>query len=159
MNERSEPGLPGLSVDRRCRDADLPGDGTIERIAAVALAGIEAPILGVSIVDEAEGRALNRRWRGRDHATNVLSFPASLPGGTGLDVLGDVVICAPVVEREAAGQGKPLDEHFAHLLIHGILHLRGRDHMSTDQAQAMEAEEIGMLARLGIGNPYVIDED
>lgn len=159
MTATSEGAGYGLSVARHYRDASLPDDEALERIAAIGLAGLEAPALTVCIVDEEEGLALNRRWRGRDHATNVLSFPARLPPDAGLNLLGDIVICAPVVEREASAQGKSVGDHFAHLLIHGILHLRGHDHISECQAQAMEAEEIGMLARLGIGNPYVIDED
>lgn len=159
MTATSEGAGSGLSVVRHCRNASLPDDEALERLAAVGLAGLEAPMLTVCIVDEEEGLALNRRWRGRDYATNVLSFPATLPPDAGLNLLGDIVVCAPVVEREARAQGKSVGDHFAHLLIHGILHLRGYDHMSESQAEAMEAREIEMLARLGIGNPYVINEN
>lgn len=149
----------GLSIQRECDDGSLPDDEDTRRFAAVALCDLEDPQLNLRIVGETEGRELNRRWRERDYATNVLSFPADLPPGTGICLLGDVVICAPVVEREAAEQGKSPAAHFAHLLIHGILHLRGFDHMSAEQAEIMEAREVGLLAELGIGNPYEIDED
>ena len=108
------------------------------------------------IVDEAEGRALNARWRGRDYATNVLSFPAELPPGVALPLLGDLVVCAPVVAREAAEQGKPEADHWAHLVIHGTLHLLGFDHESESDAVVMEGLERELLAGLGIGDPYAI---
>ena len=108
------------------------------------------------IVDEAEGRALNERWRGRDHATNVLSFPAELPPGVALPLLGDLVVCAPVVAREAAEQGKAEADHWAHLVIHGTLHLLGFDHETEAEATVMEDLERALLAGLGIGDPYAI---
>lgn len=153
------PVAAGLSIQRECDSDGLPDDEDIRRFAAGALADLEAPVLNLRIVGEAEGRDLNRRWRGRDFATNVLSFPARLPEGAGINLLGDVVVCAPVVEREAVDQGKTLQAHFAHLLIHGILHLRGFDHMSAEQAEAMESREIRLLADLGISNPYVTHDN
>lgn len=146
-----------LSIQRECEWAGLPDDPGIERIAAVALADLSGPVLNIRIVDEAEGREINRRWRSSDYATNVLSFPADLPEGTGMNLLGDIVICAPVLAREAAEQGKDLKAHFAHLLVHGILHLNGFDHMSAQEAAVMESREIGLLTDLGFGNPYVIE--
>jgi probable rRNA maturation factor len=101
----------------------------------------------VRIVGAREGRALNRKYRGRDRATNVLSFPYG--GGR-----GDVVLCHPVVAREARAQGKPLAAHYAHLVVHGMLHLRGHDHMKARDAERMEREEIRILRRLGFENPY-----
>ncbi|WP_376690460.1 rRNA maturation RNase YbeY [Wenzhouxiangella sp. EGI_FJ10409] len=158
MNAAIEPAEPGLSIQRESESESLPDDEDIRRLAAPALADLDNPVLNLRIVDEPEGRALNRRWRERDYATNVLSFPADLPAGTGFELLGDIVICAPVVLREAAEQGKPVRNHFAHLLIHGILHLRGHDHILDEQAELMESREIRLLADLGIGNPYLTYE-
>ncbi len=98
-------------------------------------------------------RELNRRYRGKDYATNVLSFPAELPRGVALPLLGDLVICAPVVTREAGEQGKPLRHHYAHLTIHGVLHLLGYDHQAERDAQRMEALETRILHWLVIPDP------
>ncbi|UXI69487.1 rRNA maturation RNase YbeY [Tahibacter amnicola] len=110
--------------------------------------------LTIRIVDTPEGRELNRTYRQRDYATNVLSFPADLPPGLRLPLLGDLVICAPVVAREAREQGKALRDHYAHMTIHGTLHLLGYDHMADDEAEAMETLERRALAGLGISDPY-----
>ena len=107
----------------------------------------------ICIVDEAQSRELNRSYRGKDKATNVLAFA----GGSELldyDCLGDLVICAPVVQAEAREQGKSLDAHWAHLVVHGMLHLQGYDHQTEDQAAAMEALEVEILDTLGYTNPY-----
>lgn len=115
--------------------------------------------LTIRLVDEAEGRELNHTWRQKDYATNVLSFPADVPEGL-LDIplLGDLVICVPVVEREAAEQGKSLDAHWAHLVIHGCLHLLGYDHIDDAEAEEMESLEQQLLAELGHPDPYADDE-
>jgi probable rRNA maturation factor len=107
----------------------------------------------VRVVDEAESRALNERYRHRNSPTNVLSFPAEmdLPSGR---VWGDIVICAPVVQEEAADQGKPAEAHFAHMIVHGVLHLLGYDHESGTDAEKMESLETQILGRLGFGDPY-----
>jgi len=127
--------------------------------AVISATGGPAPAeLSVRIVDEAEGRALNSAWRGRDKATNVLSFGtaaalASLPAGMPR-CLGDIVLCGPIVEREAEEQGKPVADHWAHLLVHGTLHLLGYDHEREEDARDMEALETGILASRGLGDPY-----
>ena len=112
----------------------------------------------VRIVGEEEGRELNRSYRHKDYATNVLSFPAELPEGLPKGVkfplLGDLVICAPVVAREADAQGKPRNAHYAHLTIHGCLHLLGMDHLDPREAEAMEQLERDILAGLGVPDPY-----
>ncbi|WP_434605910.1 rRNA maturation RNase YbeY [Pseudomonas sp. R1-7] len=115
--------------------------------------------LTIRLVDEAEGRELNHTWRQKDYATNVLSFPADVPDEL-LDIplLGDLVICVPVVEREAAEQDKTPEAHWAHLVIHGCLHLLGYDHMEDDEAEEMEALERTLLAELGHPDPYAGDE-
>jgi len=115
--------------------------------------------ISVRIVDEAEGRSLNKQFRGMDSATNVLSFPlleaslADLPDEMPV-ALGDIVICGPVVAREASEQGKKCSDHWAHMLVHGALHLFGYDHETDAQAQEMEALEIRILALGGVENPY-----
>ncbi len=111
----------------------------------------------IRVVDEAESRDLNATYRGKDRPTNVLSFPFEAPPGLpdeAADHLGDLVICAPVVRREAAAQGKPEDAHWAHMVVHGVLHLRGYDHIEAHEAELMEALERAILARLGYPDPY-----
>jgi probable rRNA maturation factor len=105
--------------------------------------------LTVRIVDAEEGQALNRDYRGRDYATNVLTFVYSPR-----PVAGDIVICAPVVAREAREQGKALADHHAHMLVHGLLHLQGLDHEAEDEARVMERREARILAQLGVADPY-----
>jgi probable rRNA maturation factor len=110
--------------------------------------------LTVRVVDEAEITALNRQFRGKDGATNVLSFPyENMPGVTS-DLLGDVVVCAPVVANESVAQHKTLEAHWAHIVVHGVLHLLGHDHTHDDEAHKMEACETGLLAGLGYPDPY-----
>lgn len=140
---------------QRVTSRPVPAEAEFARWVAAAVAGRrEDWELAIRLVDEAESQQLNRDYRGRDYPTNVLSFPAELPPGVTLPLLGDLVLCAPVVEREAAEQGKPVDGHWAHLTVHGVLHLLGFDHMTSAEAEAMEAEERGILARLGYSDPY-----
>lgn len=108
----------------------------------------------IRIVEETESRTLNRDYRAKDKATNVLSFPVEDSAYLEYDNLGDLVICAPVVEQEARQQGKSLDAHWAHMVVHGMLHLQGFDHETDEQAAEMEALEIEILATLGQTNPY-----
>jgi probable rRNA maturation factor len=110
--------------------------------------------LSLLLVDTDEGRAYNRDYRSRDYATNVLSFPADLPPGVRTPLLGDLIVCAPVVAREAAEQGKALRDHYAHMTVHGVLHLLGYDHLVDAEAERMEALERRALAGLGIADPY-----
>ena len=121
----------------------------VARWIRAALA-VPAAEITVRVVDEAEGLALNRRYRGQDHATNVLTFPyTSEPA-----LAADLVLCAPVVEREAAAQGIELDAHYAHLVVHGTLHAQGFDHERAADAKKMEAREREILAALGFPDPY-----
>lgn len=114
--------------------------------------------LAIRLVGEDTGQALNQQFRDRDRATNVLSFPAELPENVVASLphrpLGDLVICAPVVEREAEEQGKPAAHHYAHLTVHGVLHLLGHDHQNELEAERMESRERALLARLDIPDPY-----
>lgn len=137
----------------------VPAAASFRRWVAVALEGrIREADLAIRIVGEDEGRALNRHYRGKDYATNVLSFPAERPPGlpknAKFPLLGDLVICAPVVAREALGQHKPVNAHYAHLVVHGCLHLLGWDHEDDADAQAMEQLEREILTGLGIDDPY-----
>jgi len=141
--------------------AGLPAAVSFRRWVAAALDGrIREADLAIRIVGSKEGRALNRHYRGKDYATNVLSFPADiadgvkLPKGVVMPLLGDLVLCAPVIAREAREQKKPLAAHYAHLTVHGALHLLGWDHQDTREAECMEQLEREILAGLGIEDPY-----
>ncbi|HEX7816088.1 rRNA maturation RNase YbeY [Dyella sp.] len=137
--------------------AGVPSAASFRQWTDAALAGAKrrkATELSIRLVDSAEGRQLNRDYRGKDYATNVLSFPAELPPGMPMPLIGDLAICAPVVTREAAEQGKPARHHWAHMTIHGVLHLLGYDHIEDAEADVMEALETRILARLGIADPY-----
>jgi probable rRNA maturation factor len=133
----------------------IPGIASIRQWVMQALpAGQSAAELTIRIVDEAEITSLNMQYRGKDGATNVLSFPYEPMAGVDTELLGDVVICAPVVASEAIAQGKPLEAHWAHLVIHGVLHLLGYDHKQQHDALRMESAETELLADLGYQNPY-----
>ena len=136
-------GLPAPASFRKWAEATLQ-----ERLRRVDLA--------IRLVGEREGKALNRHYRGKDYATNVLSFPAELPEEVKvkMPVLGDIVMCAPVIAREAREQGKDLPAHYAHLTVHGILHLLGWDHENDREADAMETLEREILATMGFDDPY-----
>ncbi|MCG6934626.1 MAG: rRNA maturation RNase YbeY [Proteobacteria bacterium] len=114
--------------------------------------------LTVRIVDANEIAVLNQRYRNKPGPTNVLSFPFEAPSGVSLNLLGDLVIAAPVVTEEARRQGKTETAHWAHLVVHGTLHLLGYDHQTAAQAEAMERREIRILHSLGYPNPYLLDE-
>lgn len=139
--------------------AGIPAAVSFRKWVAAALENrIREADLAVRIVGDKEAHALNQHYRGKDYATNVLSFPADLPEGlpegVRLPLLGDLVICAPVVEREAREQNKPLAAHYAHLTVHGTLHLLGWDHDNDCDAECMEQLERDILAKLGIADPY-----
>jgi len=145
-----------LSVQHACRDARSPRRPQIKRWLRAAQ---EVPArLAVRFVDTAEGQALNRDYRGKDYATNVLSFvyeSDSIVGFALPAVVGDLVLCLPVVLQEAAAQGKAIEAHFAHLIVHGMLHLQGYEHETgAADAQRMEAREREILAQLGYPDPY-----
>lgn len=139
-------------------DALLPTQADLDRWVTTALtqAGADGA-LTIRIVGSAEGTALNHTYRGKDGATNVLSFPADVPSGVEVDLLGDVVICAPVVLREAAEQGKSVSAHWCHLVVHGLLHLLGYDHKDDAEARFMEGQERRILQNLGFPDPYTAE--
>lgn len=142
-----------LSVQYACHAATLPSRLPIRAWvrAALDVDGKRGGQITVRFVDAEEGRALNNDFRGKDYATNVLSFPYE----TDPVICGDLLICVPVVEREASEQNKPLEAHYAHLIVHGILHLQGYDHeLGEEEAHAMEDRECLVLQSLGYDNPY-----
>jgi probable rRNA maturation factor len=135
--------------------ADLPSEAQFQIWLDAALADQpkEFEVL-IRLVDEAESAQLNQEYRGKTGPTNILSFEFEIPDGIPLNLLGDLVICAPLVVKEAQEQHKPVEHHWAHLVIHGVLHLRGYDHVDETEAVEMEAKEIEILKQLNISNPY-----
>jgi probable rRNA maturation factor len=135
---------------------DAPPDARLRRYVRSVLAGHSGCAeITLRVVDEAESQRLNRDYRGIDRPTNVLSFSYDPPPGSD-PLIGDLVICAPVVAREAAEQGKPLEAHWAHMVVHGTLHLLGHDHQNDEEAREMESLEVKILAELGFPDPYVL---
>lgn len=151
-----------VEIQRQLELEGIPEDDQLRSFAEAAIDDLARAEICLRIVDEAEGRALNRQWRGKDSATNVLSFPGSVPPGlpasSTAELMGDVVLCAPVVAREARAQNKPLVHHWAHLVVHGVLHLRGFDHIQPPSAALMERREREILDGLGIPDPYADDD-
>ena len=115
--------------------------------------------LTIRIVDSEESQQLNHQYRGKDKSTNVLSFPFQNPPGITLPLLGDLVVCKEVVEKEATEQEKPLISHWAHMTIHGTLHLLGFDHIEEDEAEAMESIETKLMIELGYSDPYLSEKE
>lgn len=138
----------------------LPEKAQFLHWADVALEGRreEAELL-IRIVDAAEITELNKTYRGIDKATNVLSFPFDVPAPVESDLLGDIIICASVVQREAGELNQSEDMHWAHMVVHGVLHLLGYDHLNDEQAEVMESLEIQILKQLGYPNPYRCNEN
>jgi probable rRNA maturation factor len=146
----SDPKLD-LSLQFAVKKSERPRRSDLRRWVKAAL--MADALVGLRIVDEAEGRALNQEYRGKDYATNVLTFAYGLSDEDGR-LSGDIVICAPVVAREAAEQGVSLEEHYAHLTLHGMLHLQGYDHETDAEAVTMESIESFIMQRLGYSDPY-----
>lgn len=151
--------LVDLEVQRVSASANIPDNEQFQLWAEAALTGKSGNFsLSIRVVDEEEAQRFNRDYRNKDYATNVLSFAAELPAGLPQDIrksqLGDLLICAPVVTREALEQHRPEADHWAHLLVHGVLHLLGYDHEGSAEAETMEALESEILAKSGIADPY-----
>ena len=142
-----------LTIQHAAAPGGLPARALLRRwVRAAILPATRRASITLRFVDAEEGRALNRRYRSRRGATNVLSFVYDdEPGTCG----GDVVVCVPVLRREAAARGRPLAAHCAHLVVHGVLHLQGEDHEHPADAARMEAHETAILARLGFPDPYL----
>lgn len=140
---------------QQATDADVPSEQQFQRWASAALAEVNEDCeLSIRLVDETESAELNNDYRGKNYPTNVLSFPFESPVPLEPILLGDLVLCVPVVEREAAEQEKTINDHWAHLIVHGCLHLLGYDHIEDDEAELMESLEIKILQKLDINNPY-----
>ncbi len=146
-----------IAIDRACRPSSAPSDAKFQRWVTAALdASSDAVELGIRLVDEAESSDLNLQYRGKSGATNVLSFPFDAVAPVALPILGDLVICEPVVIREAREQKKSSDAHWAHMVIHGVLHLLGYDHINDHDADVMENLETKILLSLDYPAPYTV---
>ncbi len=147
-----------LDLDIQCATAleeGVPTEAEFRAWVERTLAGRRQEAeLAIRLVDEEESRQLNHRYRAKDRPTNVLSFPADLPAVVNSPLLGDLVICAPVVLREAREQGKIANAHWAHMVVHGVLHLLGHDHQNAEQAAEMEAMEREILGSMDLPDPY-----
>lgn len=149
-----------LDLQLACAQAeDLPSEAKLQGWLDGTILGFQTEAeVTVRIVDEAESRELNLTYRGKDKPTNVLSFPFEAPPGMELPLLGDLVICRQVVEQEAIEQNKPLEAHWAHMVVHGSLHLLGYDHIEDEEAEEMEQLERDIMQELGFADPYQDDE-
>jgi probable rRNA maturation factor len=149
--------IPCPLWQRECADAAALAE-TAARLALLRSVAPPASVVDITLADDAAQQALNRAWRDKDTPTNVLAFPAADPAIPPPDgaplLLGDVILAYETVAREAAEQKKPLADHLRHLVVHGVLHLLGHDHIRPADAAAMEAREIAILAELGVPNPY-----
>ncbi|RLJ19918.1 rRNA maturation RNase YbeY [bacterium endosymbiont of Escarpia laminata] len=144
-----------IEIQNATETVDLPSKALFIQWAQAALVkGTEGAEVVIRIVDEAESRTLNRDYRGKDRPTNILSFPFEAPPQVPSNLLGDLVICAPVVMREAAAQNKSALSHWAHMTVHGMLHLQGFDHLDDNEAEIMESREQQTLRELGFSDPY-----
>lgn len=132
----------------------IPTENELLHWAGSVLGRSAAGEITIRITDEDESRALNSKWRNIDKPTNVLSFPLDDTGNSSPGLIGDIVICAPVIRQEAVAQDKSLAAHWAHIIIHGILHLMGYDHVDEKDAEIMEAKETAILKDLGFPDPY-----
>lgn len=158
---------PHVDLHTDLPDADLPSasQAVLWAQTAARLAGGAQGEIAIRIIDEAESQALNHDYRGKDAPTNVLSFPFELPEGLpeelqaelGDGIIGDIAICASVVRQEAQQQGKASEAHWAHMVVHGVLHLLGYDHINDQDANIMEALETRILSELGYPNPYLTE--
>jgi probable rRNA maturation factor len=142
-----------LTVQVASLESDIPTRKQLKKWVNAALR-VETEVT-IRFVDEEEGRMLNSAYRGKDYATNVLTFPLSEEP----HLMGDIIICSPVVAQEAKAQNKSLEAHYAHLTVHGVLHLHGYDHETEAQAELMESIEVTTLQNLGYANPYLMTED
>ena len=144
-----------VSENLDTEDEDIPDKASVQHWAEQACQCEDPVVTSVQVVSNDEMRELNKTWRGKDRPTNVLSFPMQSPEEVDLKILGDLALCASVIKAEARQQHKPLQAHWAHMVVHGMLHLQGYDHINEQEADEMEALEIRILDRLGFDNPYL----
>ena len=153
---------PAINVDLQvvCNNENLPSHENFQQWVEAVLTPYKKPFeLTIRLVDSSESQQLNSQYRGHDKPTNVLSFPFEVPEGIELDLLGDLVICVDIVEQEALEQQKALHAHWAHMVIHGCLHLLGFDHIDDNEADEMEALETTIITTFGFPEPYKINEN
>jgi len=139
-------------------DEDVPEPALLESWAQAAYLNDDPAVASILVTTAEEIQQLNKQYRGKDKPTNVLSFPMESPEGVDLCLLGDIALCAQVIKREAIEQSKPVMAHWAHMVVHGMLHLQGFDHIDDDEAEAMEQQEINILTQLGFDDPYKEDQ-
>ena len=144
-----------VSENLDAEEGDIPDADLVQQWAEKACLCDDRVVTSVQIVSKDEMRELNNTWRGKDRPTNVLSFPMQSPDEVDLKILGDLALCADVIDTEAIQQHKPTQAHWAHMVVHGMLHLQGYDHIDEHQAEEMEALEIRILDQLGFDNPYL----
>ena len=146
-----------MSVSQNLDSAeeDIPDTSLVQQWAEMACSSDEQLVTSVQVVSSDEMRDLNNAWRGKDRPTNVLSFPMQSPEEVDLKIIGDLALCAAVINSEAKQQHKSAQAHWAHMVVHGMLHLQGYDHIDEAQADEMEALEINILNQLGFDNPYL----
>ncbi|MCW9699401.1 rRNA maturation RNase YbeY [Avibacterium sp. 20-129] len=154
--------MKDVIVDLQIASQELENLPTEQQFQQWATTAVQAenlqPEITIRVVDEAESQMLNATYRGKDYPTNVLSFPFECPEEVELPLLGDLVICRQVVEREAKEQDKPLMAHWAHMVVHGCLHLLGYDHIEDDEAEEMESLETEIMQELGFADPYLMEK-
>jgi probable rRNA maturation factor len=152
--------MPVAMIDLQvaCVENTLPSEQEMAHWASAALRSDEDKELTIRCVDAEESRHLNNEYRGKNKPTNVLSFPFEGPEFVNINLLGDLIICAPVIAQEATEQNKSAKSHWAHMVVHGTLHLQGYDHIENDEAETMEALEVAILKKLGYQNPYLIED-
>ena len=142
------------SVSEDIDESALPSAEKFQHWAQVSYPGNDEVIVSLQVVASDEMQDLNKNYRGKDKPTNVLSFPMEVPDEVGINLLGDLALCDEVIVSEAKQQGKAAEAHWAHMVVHGMLHLQGFDHINDDEAEAMEAKEIEIMKNLGFDNPY-----
>ncbi len=140
-------------------DDDVPESSLLEKWASAAYLNESPAIASLLVTSSAEIQELNKQYRDKDKATNVLSFPMQSPEEIDMCLLGDIVLCAPVIKKEASQQSKTESSHWAHMVVHGMLHLQGYDHVENNEAEEMEQLEVGILKKLGFDNPYKVYSD
>ena len=143
-----------LSIADGVNQAILPSEEKLQQWAQASYSGDDEVVASLQIVGSDDMQVLNKEYRAKDKPTNVLSFPMELPDEVGINILGDLALCDEVIEAEAKDQGKTSEAHWAHMMVHGMLHLQGYNHIADDEAELMEAKEIEVMKNLDFENPY-----